>query len=186
MAVTQRALTLEEFLDLPEEEPALEYEEGVVTQKMSPPFPHGMLQLDIGERVNAAGKPKKLARAIPELRIRLAGRSYVPDVSVYRWDRIPRRANGKPLDYATELPDIVWEIVSPTQSVSALVRRCLLYVANGIEIVCLVDPEAETVLVFRQGGGVEALVGAETIDLAPLLPDFSLPVEQLFGTLTAE
>jgi Uma2 family endonuclease len=35
---------LDEFLELPEEEPALEYEAGVVKQKVSPKAPHGRLQ----------------------------------------------------------------------------------------------------------------------------------------------
>lgn len=36
MAVLNKRMTLDEFLALPEEEPALEYGEGVVTQKVSP------------------------------------------------------------------------------------------------------------------------------------------------------
>ncbi len=44
MAVTQRRMTLEEFLALPEEKPALEYEDGVVTQKMPPQGKHASLQ----------------------------------------------------------------------------------------------------------------------------------------------
>ena len=44
MAITERRLTLEQFLKLPEEEPALEYVDGAATPKMSPKGPHGALQ----------------------------------------------------------------------------------------------------------------------------------------------
>ena len=43
MAVAGRRMTLEEFLALPEEEPALEYADGEVTQKVSPNCWHGKL-----------------------------------------------------------------------------------------------------------------------------------------------
>src|SRR5438067_2330999 len=40
----QRTLTLDEFLALPEEKPALEYSSGVITRKMSPDRDHGGLE----------------------------------------------------------------------------------------------------------------------------------------------
>ncbi len=42
MAVTRHGLTLEAFLALPEEKPALEYAEGAVTQNVAPIFEHGL------------------------------------------------------------------------------------------------------------------------------------------------
>lgn len=47
MATVQTGLTLEEFLKLPEEKPALEYLDGVVTRKMAPTGPHGELQAEL-------------------------------------------------------------------------------------------------------------------------------------------
>ena len=44
MAVAKGYFTPEEFLLLPEEEPPLEYEDGRVTQKVSPQAEHGALQ----------------------------------------------------------------------------------------------------------------------------------------------
>jgi Uma2 family endonuclease len=49
MAPTEQ-LTLDEFLRLPEEKPALEYARGVITQKMAPMAWHGRLQFRIGVR----------------------------------------------------------------------------------------------------------------------------------------
>ena len=88
MAVTEQRLTLEEFLELPEEKPALEYENGVVTQKVPPQGKHAALQLAICELINRVARPTKIALALPELRATYGGRSRVPDVAVYRWERI--------------------------------------------------------------------------------------------------
>src|SRR5437870_3575677 len=125
MATVQQRLTLEEFLKLPEEEPALEYEDGEVTQKVSPRGRHSVLQGEFVQRVNTFGRPRKLARAFAELRVTFAGVSRVPDVSVYRWERIPTTPDGRIADVFQIPPDIAVEIVSPEQSVASQVRRCL-------------------------------------------------------------
>src|SRR5438477_9938015 len=87
MAVTQRRLTLEEFLELPEEEPALEYFEGRITQKVPPKLRHSALQFEVAKLIDSFARPLGLARAFPELRTTYtdADASLVPDVAVFRW-----------------------------------------------------------------------------------------------------
>ncbi len=48
----RRTITLEEFLALPEEKPALEFLDGIVTQKPWPNVHHGVLQGQVTELVN--------------------------------------------------------------------------------------------------------------------------------------
>src|SRR5438132_11511945 len=96
MAITERRLTLDEFLALPEEEPALELEpDGTVTQKVSPKGQHSTLQSALLKLFDAFAEPKKLAKAFPELRFAIGRASNVPDVAVYLWNRIPRDAHGE-------------------------------------------------------------------------------------------
>jgi hypothetical protein len=47
MAITQTGLTLEEFLELPEQKPALECHQASVTRKVSPLGQRGALQFDV-------------------------------------------------------------------------------------------------------------------------------------------
>lgn len=151
MALTRRRLALEEFLKLPEEEPALEFEDGVAAQKVSPKGKHSWVQYAVAEQFNRFAGPSKLARAFTELRATFAGRSYVPDVAVYLWGRIPVDEAGKVGNDFFDPPDVAVEIVSPEQSVNAQVRRCLWYAANGVRLALLVDPADESVLLFRPG-----------------------------------
>src|SRR5438105_13738600 len=96
MAIEQRSLTLDEFLALPEQEPALEREpDGTVSRRVSPRGQHSVLQLALCKHVNDFARPRHLALAFPELRTVFAGAAYVPDVVVYRWERIPQKADGK-------------------------------------------------------------------------------------------
>src|SRR2546421_10065830 len=118
MAVASTPATLEGFLELPEEKPALEFADGAVTQKLSPKARHSVLQWELANRLNQSGLPGKIAQAFPELRATFGGASYVPDVAVYRWQRIPADAEGTIVDDLLEPPDIAIEIVSPGQVVN--------------------------------------------------------------------
>lgn len=185
MAVTQQPLTLEAFLKLPEREPALEFEDGDVTQKVSPKGPHGVLQAIVAELFNRSLRPRKLALAITELRTTFAGASRVPDVAVYRWERIPRRVNGKvDYDFLTP-PDVAIEIISPSQSTNRLIRRCQRFLRDGVRVVLLIDPEDESIVVFRPEG-MSTLFGDGRIDLDDVIPGFVLDVREVFDALTLD
>lgn len=181
-----RRMTLDEFLKLPEMNPALEYAEGVATQKVAPQAQHVRLQLSIATRVNAFAEPRKLASAFPELRTTYAGVSRVPDVAIYAWDRIPRLPNGRISNRLNAAPDIAVEIVSPGQSVTDQVSKCIWYVKNGVRIALLVDPDAEVIFRFRPDAVPEVLTGDDRIDLDEVLPGFELTANQLFGALVLD
>jgi Uma2 family endonuclease len=183
MTVTEKAITLEEFLQLPEEEPALEFEDGRVTQKVSPKGRHSILQERVAGFVNRHAEPLKLAFAFPELRATYAGRSLVPDIAVYRWERIPRDESAEVADDFCEAPDIAIEIVSPQQSVAALIRRCVRFNEDGVAIALLIDPKARSVIDFRPGLPPRSLVGDDLLDLSPILPGFTLRVGELFDAM---
>lgn len=68
MAVTPQTLSLDEFLELPEEKPALEYIDGRMVQKVSPQWQHAMLQFGLAELINRFGRLHTLAMAFPERR----------------------------------------------------------------------------------------------------------------------
>ena len=186
MVIAERHLTLEEFLRLPEEEPALEYEDGEVTQKVSPKAKHSAMQGGLATFVNTFARRRKLALAFPELRTTFAGRSVVPDVAIYRWERIQRTAEAGLVDDVTTPPDIAIEIVSPGQSTNSLVRRCLWYVDNGVSASVLLDPEDRSIVVFRPNANGQSVTGDERLPFDDLLPGFELTANELFSVLTID
>ncbi len=184
MVTVRQGLSLEEFLRLPEEKPALEYEaDGTVTQKVAPQGKHSRLQLMLSNRLNDFAEPARLAMAFPELRTTFAGASYVPDVALYLWDRIPWDANGEVPDEFYEPPDIAIEILSPEQRRNRLRARCEWYVEHGVRLSLLVDPRTRQVDRFRPGARLETLQGDDQIDFAPILAGLQLTVDELFGWL---
>ena len=183
MAITQRRLTLTEFLALPEEEPALEYWDGRVTKKVPPDRTHARLQSKLAELVNRFAEPRELAMAFTELRAVFGGAASIPDVSVYRWERVPFAADGELEGGFGDPPAIAVEIVSPDQSVTGLLEKCLGFVAHGTEIALLIDPRDRAILDIRPDGHVRILRGADRLDLSTVLPDFELTVDDVFALL---
>jgi Uma2 family endonuclease len=177
-------MTLEAFLELPEEKPALELEpDGTVVQKVSPKGRHSALQSYFLEEINGFARRQRLAMAFPELRTIFGGAAYVPDVSVYHWERIPRDGSGEVADDFLEPPDIAIEIASPGQSVNSLVRRSVWYVENGVRVALVVDPEDESILLFRSATPPRVVEGENPIDLLDVLPGFELTAAQVFASL---
>jgi Uma2 family endonuclease len=178
-------MTLDEFLKLPDVKPNLEFTDGLVTQKMAAKPAHASVQAFLVSAFNQLAGPKRLGLALPELRFVSPRWAPVPDVAYYRRERVQRRGKRLPADFF-EPPDIAVEIVSPEQSVTDLVKKCLRYIALGSTVALLIDPGPETVLVFRAGQPVQHLQGADRVDLDDVLPGFELTVGAMFDALAPD
>jgi Uma2 family endonuclease len=101
-----------------------------------------------------------------------------PDVAVARADRRP---TGKGTEgWLDGAPDLVVEVVGDTQTASGLARKGLEYLAAGAQIVWVLDPEPETVMVLTPPNHLRILGAGDTLDGGDLLPGFSCPVSELF------
>src|SRR4051812_37268351 len=149
MVMTLQGLTLKQLLTLPEQQPALEYFQGRVTQKASPLGEHSALQVECAEVLNQLFRSAGIARAFTELRVTLGGASLVPDVSLYRLSRIPRTPTGKIASRFLIPPDLAVEIWSPGQSLRELADKCEWLVARGAQVALLVDHRRQAIRVYR-------------------------------------
>ena len=123
MIVTLPRMNLDQFLSLPEEEPALEFFDGVVAQKLSPNGKHGRLQLYLASFLEQSAEQGNVGLAFTELHTTFAGASRVPDIAVYRSARVLIDATDEVADDVLEPPDIAVEIASPSQSVNEAVYK---------------------------------------------------------------
>jgi Uma2 family endonuclease len=186
MTLARTGLTLEEFLALPEEKPALEYIDGVVVQKMAPRPEHGALQAEILVHLHEQLRPGPLGVVWPELRVVLGGQARVPDLAVYRRARVPRDANGHFVEEARTPPDLAIEIRSLGQTLAEQTRACEWYVANGVTLAVLVDGRSETMQLFHAGAPPRTYDRRARIDLRAAVPGLQLDVNAVFAALDAE
>ncbi|MBF2004733.1 MAG: Uma2 family endonuclease [Chlorogloeopsis fritschii C42_A2020_084] len=179
-----KTLTLEEFLKLPETKPASEYINGQVIQKPMPQGKHSIIQGELVSTINAVVKPNKIALAFPELRCTFAGRSIVPDVAVFAWERIPIDENGDVANVFKAAPDWTIEILSPEQNPTKVTANILHCLKNGCRMGWLLDPDERSLLVFPTGQQPEIFQAEQEILPVPdLVSDLKLTVGQLFGWL---
>lgn len=183
MAITQSGISLEEFLALAGEKPALEYENGRVTQKVPPQGEHAAIQSALVEFFNRSLRPNKVALALTELRATFEGSSRVPDIAVYRWERIPRNDHGGIANHFLTPPDIAVEIRSPEQTARAQIRRCREYIRDGVAIAIMVDPERLHVWVLRPNEAEQELQDQQFIELGPILPELRTMPAEIFSAL---
>jgi Uma2 family endonuclease len=183
MAVTGHTLTLEEFLALPEERPALEYTDGRIEAKMSPNAWHGRLESYLTIRLELGSTGPDPLIAFTETRVTFAGRSWVPDLVAYRTSRAPMDADGRFPDDLTVAPDIAIEVTSPGQSIEAQDDRCRWLASNGVVAALRVHPRTEVVRVFRADSESGELRGSDVIDLEDIAPGLRFTVDELFSGL---
>jgi Uma2 family endonuclease len=182
--IPSKSITLEEFLALPETKPASEYIDGQIIQKPMRKGKHSVIQGELILAINSVLKSQKTARAFPELRYTFGGRSTVPDVAVFTWDRIPRDDNGEIANAFQKALDWTIEILSPDQSQTKVTRNILHCLDNDTQLGWLIDPSEQSVLVYFPQQKPAFL--AETTDTLPVpqfANDFELTLGELFGWL---
>lgn len=186
MAVALKGLSLEAFLKLPERKPALEYFNGMVTQKMPPMSEHSALQGDLTEHLNRLFRGNRIARAFPELRATFDGVSVVLDVSLYRWERIPRTPAGRMESHFMVSPDVAIEVWSVGQSMRELTERCAWYVEHGALIALLVHHRQETIRVFLPNESLMIHRAGDRIALEAIAPGAELEVSAIMAALNVD
>lgn len=188
-----KPLALEEFLQLPETEPASEYIHGLIIQKPMPQGEHSAIQTELASALNLIVKPKQITRAFTELRCTYpagsrssvyGGRSTVPDIAVFLWSRIPRKENGGVANVFSTAPDWTIEVLSPDQSQTKVTKNILHCLKHGTQMGWLIDPDEQSVFVYLPDQPTTVYDELETRLPAPeFAQDFDLTVESLFGWL---
>jgi Uma2 family endonuclease len=183
MTTAAQSLSLEEFLKLSETKPASEFINGEIIQKPMPQGKHSLIQFELCEAINKVAKPQKIALAFPELRCTFGGDSTVPDIAVFRWERISLEPSGQIANRFETHPDWAIEILSPDQRQTKVLGNLLHCSRHGTELGWLIDPEEVSILVIFPGQRVELLTGATPLPILDGL-ELELTVEQVFSWLT--
>ena len=179
------ALTLEEFLKLPETKPASEYIDGVVFQKPMPQGKHSTLQIELASAINnQGGKAKKLAYAFTELRCTFANRSIIPDIAVFEWQRIPLDEKNQVVDRFEIPPDWIIEILSPEQSTNKVIRKIVFCLKHGTKLGYLIDTDDQSITVFQPNQLPDVKEKQDVLPVLDALPYWQITVEDIFNYLS--
>lgn len=103
-----------------------------------------------------------------------------PDVAFFSAERMP--LGVRVAGYSEIAPDLVVEIVSPSDSRREVRDKARMWLSHGVRLVWVVHPDDRTVDVHRPGEPVTTLAAAAALDGADVLPGFTCPLSAVFDT----
>jgi len=182
---TKTRVSLEQFLAMPETEPASELIDGEVIQKMSPTLYHGTLVAELIRLLGQYLHESREGRLVTEVRhVNFAEeRIFLPDINVTLAARQPTTREAGQHGLVSVPPDFALEVVSPGDSVGRVLEKADFYMRSGTQLLWLIDPDSESITTYRPGQPPAIHRAPAVIDAQPVLSDFSLDVGALFAVL---
>ncbi|MEG4518485.1 Uma2 family endonuclease [Microcoleus sp. AT9b-C3] len=105
-----------------------------------------------------------------------------PDVSFVRAARLRQ----SPRYFGELVPDLVVEIKSQSDRIKPLEKKILNFLELGAQVGILIDPDEETVTVYRQEGEPIVLGNEDILTVAELFPGWELPISELWPPIFTE
>lgn len=176
----KRLLTAEEFAAEPDDR-RTELVNGKAIEMPPPGHRHGRVQMRIARLMGNFVDDRDLGDVSGESGVitkRDPDSVRGPDVMFYSWERMPK--GEAPVGYAEIAPEIIFEVLSPSQRQSKLVAKADEYLAAGALCVCIVDPEQRTVLAREPNKPVVVLTEQDTLYLPPPLNEWNPRVGDFF------
>jgi len=102
-----------------------------------------------------------------------------PDVAFVSSERTGGRRRRGP--YFEGAPDLAVEVLSPSNAAREIEEKVREYFGAGGRAVWVVDPPRREVTIHLPGSVPRRLSKGDTLDGAPVLPGFRLPVAEIFG-----
>ena len=184
MTTRKTLLTAEDVAAMPERINGHRYElhRGEVVEMAAANFVHGYFMLRIGELLSRFVYAHSLGAVIggdPGITTeRNPDTVLAPDVAYFSTSRMPRPIPRR--GFTEAIPDLVAEVASPDDRAGAIERKTQRWLAAGARIVWNVYPDCRTVEAAYADGGRRIYKEGEMLDAEPLLPGFTVAVDELF------
>jgi Uma2 family endonuclease len=105
-----------------------------------------------------------------------------PDVSFVRAARLRQ----SPRYFGELVPDLVVEIKSQSDRIKPIETKVLKFIELGATVGILIDPDEETVTIYRSTGEPTVLGNGDILTVAELFPGWELPVSELWPPIFTE
>ena len=105
-----------------------------------------------------------------------------PDVSFVRASRLRQ----SPRYFGQLVPDLVVEIKSQSDRTQPLETKVLKFVELGAIVGIAIDPDAETVKIYRSTSEPQILENGDILTIPELFPGWELPVSELWPPIFTE
>lgn len=157
---------------------------GVLHETMASGVEHGEIVMHLGRHLGNFIAPQRLGRVIgSDSGVRLERDPDTvrePDIAFISAKRMPlsERVSG----YSEIVPDLVVEIVSPSDDSEDVFNKARMWLSYGVRLVWVVHPETRSVDVHRSAEPVEVIGEGGALDGLDVLPGFRCSVGAIFGS----
>ncbi len=179
MAMT-KLWTVEDVEQLPDDEFRYALIRGVLHRMPPPGFRHGRVVSAVGRHLGNFIAEHQLGVIVDQSGFifeRDPDTLLGPDLSFVRSDRVPIDEDA----YPEIAPDLVVEVVSPSQTGPSVEEKVAIYLATGVRLIWVIDPVRRTVRVHRANGSEQTLSEVDILDGEDVLPGFRLSIVELFA-----
>ena len=182
-----RLLTAADLVRLYSEGVRGELIRGVLCETMATGIEHGAIVMRLGAALFGAVEPRHLGTLV-------ASDSGVwlerdpdtvrePDIAFFSTERMP--LNTRITGYAEVAPDLVVEVVSPSDGRREVYDKAHMWLNHGVRLVWVVQQEMRSIDVYRSGEAVTTLGDEDALDGLDVLPGFACEVSAVFGPQVA-
>jgi Uma2 family endonuclease len=178
-----KLLTIEEYARLPDDGRMTELVRGRVVVVTRPSSFHGFVcsKIDrvVGNFVDANDLGRVLSNDAGIITERDPDTLRGADVCFYSYARVPRGPLPEE-GYIETTPDLVFEVVSPSDRWPQVLTKVGEYLTAGVAVVCVVNPRNRSAIVYRPDGDPETVAADAELTLPDVLPGFRVPLRQFF------
>ena len=172
-------MTAEEFLTLHGHESSIELVKGRVVQCPMRGGKHGQVCATAGFIIHDAAKRTHSGRVMLDTYVWISSDTIrAADVCYLSYTRLSK--DHELPDGPLTAPDLVIEVRSHTEDFQELAAKAPEYIGVGVAVVVIVDPETQTVAVYRNDDPPVELGSDEVLTLPDVLPGFTVPIRAFF------
>jgi Uma2 family endonuclease len=181
---TTKLLTAEDLLRLNSQGVKGELIRGVLCETVSVGEEHGHIAGIFITYLNVHIRPQRLGRAggtdVGVLIQRDPAMVREPDVYYVSTERLP--LNIRVRGYLEVAPELVVEIVSPSDTQQSVNDKTEMWLGHGVQLVVEVYPAERAVMLHRRNVPFVTLTGDDVLEIEGILPGFSLPLAEIFDS----
>ncbi|MEA5619180.1 Uma2 family endonuclease [Cronbergia sp. UHCC 0137] len=180
-----RILTDKQFMSLPQDGNRYEYVDGELVFVANSGLEHGYLALTLGYFLTGFVRSHKLGITCDSSTAfkMKTGNKRAPDLAFIAKDRL-QGLKRLPKGFFEGAPDLAVEIISPNNTFEEIHNKLVEYFDNGTRLVWEILPDEESVLVYHKPKPSKLLKLEDSLDGEDIIPNFTLPLTELFQELS--
>lgn len=182
-----RALTVEEFERIPEEDAyRVELVRGRVVREPRPAALHAWVLGKLSMRLWMHVDDGRLGHVFTDVGVRLPTDPPSvrgPDLAFVAADKLP--AGPPARGFLEVIPDLCVEVVSPSNTWAGIQEKVLDYLDAGVRQVWVIHPDRRTVTVYASRDSIRVLGEGDELDGADVLPGLRVQTAELFPASTS-